>query len=114
MGEGRRRSRQSLRRVIAAGSVRVFSAFADLSLGVNEPMVGLGRRGVGYPPILRFAATFATAPMPAAGISRRAAPRRRCELTVADRQRGEAILLWYTRRKFYARAEVVKSADTPS
>jgi MFS family permease len=63
----------------------VFTAFADLSLGLTGPLVGLIVAGVGYSPIFLFAGVMAAGALGLTLVlSRRPAFARRCEFAAAD------------------------------
>ena len=63
----------------------VFTAFADLSLGITGPVIGLIVVGLGYAPIFLFAALMAASALGLAWmVSRRGAGERRYELATAD------------------------------
>ena len=63
----------------------VFTAFADLSLGLTGPLVGLIVAGIGYSPIFLFAGLMAAAALGLTLVlSRRPAFTRRCEFAAAD------------------------------
>ncbi|MGA9985937.1 MAG: MFS transporter [Acidobacteriaceae bacterium] len=63
----------------------VFTAFADLSLGLTGPLVGLIVAGIGYSSIFLFAGLMAAAALGLTLVlSRRPAFTRRCEFAAAD------------------------------
>jgi MFS family permease len=63
----------------------VFTAFADLSLGLTGPLVGLIVAGLGYAPIFLFAAAFAAcALMISVLVYQRSFATRSCEFAPAD------------------------------
>jgi MFS family permease len=63
----------------------VYTAFADLSLGVTGPLVGLIVVGLGYSPIFLFAALMsACALLLALALNRRIAPEPPCAFATAD------------------------------
>lgn len=63
----------------------VFTAFADLSLGVTGPVIGLIVAGFGYSVIFLFAAFMAAVALAlAVMVSRRTAAEQRCEFAAAD------------------------------
>ncbi|MGC2299085.1 MAG: MFS transporter, partial [Acidobacteriaceae bacterium] len=63
----------------------IFTAFADLSLGLTGPLVGLIVAGVGYSPIFLFAGLMAAAALGLTLVlSRRPAFARQAEFATAD------------------------------